>query len=97
MWFGSVDLSEISCEEVLSEIEQYLDGELDLDRAAHLKFHLSTCSPCLRRAEFRRRLKEIIRAKVPCEAPEHLVVKVRRIIQAESTAGRPGEDPPDVI
>jgi mycothiol system anti-sigma-R factor len=95
MWFGSEDLSEISCEEVLKEVELYLDGELDPDRAAHLREHLTGCSPCLDRAEFQQKLKEIIRAKVRCEAPDTLVVRVRQVIRAEMMVERPvhGQDP----
>jgi len=74
-------LSEISCEEVLSEIEDYLHGEVDPARSAVLAEHLADCPPCFERAEFRRRLKEIVRAKCRSEAPEHLVWRVRMAIR----------------
>jgi anti-sigma factor (TIGR02949 family) len=82
MWSGSEALSEISCEEVLSEIEHFLHGELDQNRSSQLADHLSTCTPCFYRAEFQRRLKEIIRAKCRSEAPSHLEVKVRQVIRS---------------
>jgi mycothiol system anti-sigma-R factor len=91
MWSRSEDLSEISCEEVLAEVEDYLHGELDSDRARVLAAHLSTCSPCWERAEFARKLKEIVRTKCRSEAaPEHLVVRIRRTIRREVTRG-PGD------
>ena len=52
-------MSEIRCEEVLSEIEHYLHGELDRVKSVQLAEHLADCPPCFERAEFRRRLKEI--------------------------------------
>jgi mycothiol system anti-sigma-R factor len=89
---GSVDLSEISCEEVLTEVEDYLHGELDPDRARVLASHLSTCSPCWERAEFARKLKDIVRVKCRSHTPEHLVVRIRETIRRETIRG-PGDLP----
>jgi mycothiol system anti-sigma-R factor len=83
MWCGSVDLSEISCDEVLEEIELYLDGELDQQRSLQLAAHLGSCSPCLRRAEFQRRLKEIVRAKCHTDVPVYLSARIRATIRGE--------------
>jgi mycothiol system anti-sigma-R factor len=76
-------LSEISCEEVLDEIEHYLHGELDPDRSSHLAEHLSTCGPCLARAEFQRKLKEIVRNKCRSDTPGYLVQRIHMTIRAE--------------
>lgn len=85
---GSEDLSEISCEEVLAEVEDYLHGELDPDRARVLATHLSTCSPCWERAEFARKLKDIVRVKcTSSQTPEHLVVRIRQTIRRETVRG----------
>jgi anti-sigma factor (TIGR02949 family) len=88
-----VDLSEISCDDVLHEIEHYLHGELDSEHSAELARHLSDCYPCLERAEFQRKLKEIVRSK--CQSsqapPADLVVRVRRVIHAEFHSGRDAE------
>ena len=83
-------MSEISCEEVLHEIEHFVDGELDSARSAHLAEHLGVCGSCLDRADFQRRLKEIVRVKCSGSdaTPEHLLAKVRRAIH---------EDPPAVV
>jgi mycothiol system anti-sigma-R factor len=87
-------LSEISCDEVLAEIEDYLHGELDPDRTALLAAHLGTCSPCLSRAEFQRKLKDIVRVKCQSQTPEHLVLRIRQTIRRE--AGQPPREPPFV-
>jgi mycothiol system anti-sigma-R factor len=77
-----VDLSEISCTEVLREIELYLDGELEPDRAAHLAAHLGYCSPCIERADFQAKLRMIIRSKCRTEPPAHLAEQLREAIRA---------------
>jgi anti-sigma factor (TIGR02949 family) len=84
-----VDLSEISCDEVLAEIEHFLHGELGPGEAARLATHLDTCPPCFERAEFQRKLKEIVKYKCRSQAPDHLVWRVREAIQLE----RRVEDP----
>ena len=51
------------CDQALTEIEAYLDGELEADVARIVEDHLGSCSPCFERGEFRRRLREIVRRK----------------------------------
>lgn len=77
-------MSEISCQEVLHELEHYVDGELDPVRSAHLAEHLDMCAPCLQRADFRVKLKEIVRTRCgPVQAPERLLSRVREAIREE--------------
>lgn len=85
-------MSEISCDDVLDEIEHYLHGELDPSKASTLADHLGDCPPCLERAEFQRKLKEIVRAKCWCDTPESLVLRVQERIRVEVQQG-PGDDP----
>ncbi len=75
----------MNCSEVLAEIEAYIDGELPSDRTVHLVDHLHSCSPCLDRADFQRKLKEIIGRKchAAAETPEHLMVRVKAAIRSE--------------
>lgn len=77
-------MSEISCDEVLVEIEHFLHGELDQIRAAHLARHLRECEPCLDRAEFTRTLKAVIRAKCRTEAPEYLSLRIQQALRKET-------------
>jgi mycothiol system anti-sigma-R factor len=80
-----VALSEISCDEVLDQIELYIDGELDPMVGTHLAEHLGSCSPCLRRAEFQAKLKEILRRKcVTTDIPDRLVIRIQAIIRSET-------------
>ena len=84
-------MSEISCDEVLDEIEHYLHGELDPARATTLVDHLEDCPPCLERAEFQRKLKEIVRAKCWCDTPQSLVLRVQETIRIEVDRGSAGD------
>lgn len=76
-------MSEINCQEVLMEIEHYLHGALEPERSAELAAHLNECGTCLDRAEFQRKLREIVRAKCRSEPPEHLIWRVRESIRIE--------------
>jgi mycothiol system anti-sigma-R factor len=73
-------MSAISCEDVLADLERYVDGELDHARAVVLCAHLRGCSPCLEHEQFRRRFKGVVRAKWGREAPEELIERVARSI-----------------
>ena len=76
-------MSEIRCDDVLREIEHYIHGELDQGHSARLAEHLVECSPCFERAEFQRKLKEIVRMKCRSAPPEHLVMRIRQAIRVE--------------
>jgi mycothiol system anti-sigma-R factor len=80
-----VDLSGIDCDEVLREVEAYLDQELPGDRREFIERHLRTCSPCARRADFQQRLREIVARKCgrAHAMPESLFVRVRMVIEEE--------------
>ncbi len=82
-------MSEISCEEVLAEVEHFLHGELDAAEAVRLANHLDTCPPCFERAEFQRKLKDIVKFKCRSEAPTHLVWRVREAIHLERRVEEP--------
>ena len=78
-------MSGIDCDEVLREVEAYLDHELPDDRTEFIAVHLRTCSPCARRADFQQRLRAIVARKCAVEQamPESLVVKIRMVIEEE--------------
>jgi mycothiol system anti-sigma-R factor len=87
-------LSEINCDDVLHEIEHFIDGELDAARSAHLEGHLAECGSCLDRAGFQQRVKEIVRTKCGGQetTPSFLLERIRIRIQAERRG--PREDSP---
>jgi anti-sigma factor (TIGR02949 family) len=83
-------LSGTDCDEVLRDLDLYLDGELPAARARTVERHLSECSPCLARGEFRRRVIEIVRTKCRSpreEPPASLHVRIRRSIRLQISSG----------
>ena len=72
------------CEETLREIERFLDGELEPVLRAVITRHLSMCTPCTDRAEFRKHLKDLIASKCAGDAiPEDLLSRVKALIDTE--------------
>lgn len=56
-------MSGTECQEVLRELEVYLDGELAAEEAARVEVHLAECNPCFQRQEFVSTLRRIVREK----------------------------------
>ena len=72
---------EPECTETLLEVEAYLDGEVDQALADRVSRHLSDCSPCLDRAEFRKHLKELVRDRcTERSVPDSLLTRIRQLI-----------------
>jgi mycothiol system anti-sigma-R factor len=77
-------LSGIDCDEVLREVEAFLDHELPEDRTEFIAVHLRTCSPCAKRADFQQRLRDIVARKcVSPDVPDSLMVRIRMTIEEE--------------
>ena len=78
-------MSGIDCDEVLREVEAFLDHELSEDRREFIAVHLRTCSPCAKRADFQQRLRAIVARKcaAPQAIPDSLMVRVRMTIEEE--------------
>ncbi|HEY3022336.1 MAG TPA: mycothiol system anti-sigma-R factor [Actinomycetota bacterium] len=79
----------IDCRHVLTQIELYLDGELEVSLHAEVHDHLGTCSDCADRSEFQRRLKAMLRAKCGCdEVPAALLKRVHAILREAPPTSR---------
>ena len=79
----------INCRHVLTQIELYLDGELDVSLHAEVHDHLGTCADCADRSEFQRRLKDMLRAKCRCdEVPPALLKRVHTILRQTPPTSR---------
>jgi len=79
-------LSGIDCDEVLREVEAFLDHELPQERSEVIAVHLRTCSPCARRADFQQRLRAIVARKCVldrAQIPETLAIRIRMVIEEE--------------
>ena len=79
----------IDCRQVLTQIELYLDGELDVSLRAEFHDHLGMCGDCADRSEFQRRLKDLLRAKCGCdEVPPALLRRVHAILREPPPTSR---------
>jgi mycothiol system anti-sigma-R factor len=71
-------LSETDCEAVLKQVELYLDGELETVTYTEIEVHLTGCSSCMKRVEFRSALQRIVRAKCGSDpVPGNLMARIR--------------------
>lgn len=65
-------MTDHECDEAISELYRYLDGELDAESLAHVESHLRKCSPCLEAYDFEAELRQMIAAKSAQEMPAEL-------------------------
>jgi len=76
------DHPKLLCRETLREIERFLDGELDQTVEVRIQHHLSDCSPCMQRAEFRRHVKVMISEKcTEREVPQGLSARIHELLR----------------
>ncbi|MFM7062610.1 MAG: mycothiol system anti-sigma-R factor [Actinomycetes bacterium] len=65
-------MTDHECDEAISELYRYLDGELDPASLAHVEAHLRKCSPCLEAYDFEAELRQMIAAKSAEQMPSEL-------------------------
>ena len=68
------------CNEALTELYGYLDGELTDDRRRHIEQHLNDCSPCIEAFDFNAELRIVIAQKCRDQVPESLRHKIAEAI-----------------
>jgi mycothiol system anti-sigma-R factor len=73
------ELKKRECREALTELYQFLDGELTDDRRSLIREHLDDCPPCDDAYDFEAELRAVIARKCREEVPESLR---RRIAEA---------------
>lgn len=72
---------ELTCEEVIEQLFDFLDHRLDAGRSADFRRHLERCRECFSRAEFERRLRERLTEAGTEKAPESLRRRIRSVIR----------------
>lgn len=68
---NSHDAGHSGCLESLIEVFQYIDGQLDKEREAHIDHHLDNCAKCYGRVNFHRILKDYVKFKGGQETASH--------------------------
>src|SRR5437588_10643264 len=79
----------MNCRELESQLQAYLDGELELTRSLELEGHLRECSACLRSYDSLRLLQQSLRNdSFRFQSPVDLEKRVRSAVRRES-GGQP--------
>ena len=65
-----------SCEDALTELYTFLDGELTAEKREHIRHHLDDCNPCLEHYDFEAELRIVISTKCKESVPETLKAKI---------------------
>lgn len=69
-------IGDISCEDVLKQLVDYLHGEVDERQFSEIEKHLDSCRSCFSRAEFetalRARVKDETREEIPGDVKDRL-------------------------
>lgn len=81
----------LGCDEVGREMSAYIDGELNVERAAHVALHLVACGPCRTRYERESEIVHRLRARpTPPVPPEVRRRIVERLLEEDRTD--PGDE-----
>lgn len=73
----SADCGSTNCEDALTELQRFLDGELPVSELEQIRQHLVDCFPCADRASFEEQLRSIVRRGCAETAPSTLVDRIR--------------------
>ena len=72
--------ADITCEEVIEQLFDFLDRELDENLSTRIDYHLKRCQDCFTRAEFEKRLRARVSEATEAKAPDRLRRRIRRVI-----------------
>ncbi len=71
------------CNETLSELETFLDGELSEETVAHIRGHLDDCPECFEAFDFHAELKLVIASKCKDDMPPGLLSRIEECLQED--------------
>ena len=81
-----------TCDDALSELYEFIDGELDDDGRARIESHLNNCSPCLEAFDFEADLRRVIANRCRDQVPDDLRARILGAIdEARDFEASPGE------
>ncbi len=75
-----------SCDDAITKIYGYLDGEISPMKRVLVRLHLRRCSGCEGAFSFERRLQIVIRERCQEEVPADVLAKLRAIVSDEQTS-----------
>jgi mycothiol system anti-sigma-R factor len=71
------------CDEAISELYGFLDGELTEERKIEIRRHLDECPPCFEQFDFEAELRLVIASKCKDEVPESLRQRIADVLEGE--------------
>ena len=72
---------EISCEDVLAHLVEFLNGEVDEAKQRQIDHHLESCRSCYSRADFERVLKKRIKNANSDAVPDSLKNRIDDLLK----------------
>ena len=82
------------CDDLLHELADFLPGELDAERTAHLRAHLDDCPPCFETADFQAQLREVLRRRCVEQVPQDFRVRLTAMLSVTvADSAGPGDRP----
>jgi anti-sigma factor (TIGR02949 family) len=72
---------EITCEDVLAHLIEFLNGEVDAHKQAEIDHHLESCRGCYSRADFERVLKKRIKKAHNDVVPDSLKNRIDALLK----------------
>lgn len=70
----------IHCEEVITHLFAYLDGEIDAEKRRQIDRHLEECRGCFSRAEFEKALRQKVKQLGKEQSPRSLEERLKRLV-----------------
>jgi mycothiol system anti-sigma-R factor len=78
-----------NCDEILRELYTFVDGELTIERRAHIKAHLDDCLPCFEAYDFEAELRIVISQRCRDSVPDDLRMRIAEALEVEGGGGSP--------
>jgi mycothiol system anti-sigma-R factor len=75
-------MTDHSCEDALSELYRYLDGELDDQARNEISAHLDGCSPCLEAFDFEVELRRVVATRCQERVPDDLRNRILDVLRS---------------
>ena len=72
-----------SCEEMLDQLSDYVDGELGQALCAQLEAHLAECPDCRVMVDTLRRTIILYRTQAPADLPEDVEARLYQVLNLE--------------
>lgn len=74
------------CDDALTRLYEYLDGELTPDRRNGIRNHLDDCAPCMEAHDFEEALRTMLADRCRDTVPDGLRDRIADAIDAEAEA-----------